>query len=139
MTHPLSAGKVNRPTTLAQRSAAASRNEMHTDVAGASAVGFTPGPWHVNHEAVPGFDHRDRIITDDAGDKIVAARGDGVVGSIRNANAALIAAAPDLYSACESLVRFADFNNRINLSGDLKQAVTIARHALAIARGEVSK
>lgn len=33
MNHDLSAGKVSRPAALPQRSAAASRNEMHTDIA----------------------------------------------------------------------------------------------------------
>ncbi len=34
MTHKLTAAKVDKPATIPQRSAAASRNEMHTDVEG---------------------------------------------------------------------------------------------------------
>lgn len=43
MTHPLTAAKVDKSATLPQRSAAASRNEMATDVAAASPSGLR---WH---------------------------------------------------------------------------------------------
>lgn len=51
------------------------------------------------------------------------------------ANAKLIAAAPDLLSVALALVEFADGNNRINLTGKLAEAVGLARAALAKAEG----
>lgn len=51
------------------------------------------------------------------------------------ANAKLIASAPDLLSVVLVLVEFADGNNRINLTGKLAEAVGLARAALAKAEG----
>jgi len=55
--------------------------------------------------------------------------------SEQEANARLIAAAPDLLAAAEALVEFADSNNRINLTGKLAEAVGLARAAIAKAEG----
>lgn len=41
MTHNLTAAKVDKPATPPQRSAAASRNEMHTDIVGARTCEVT--------------------------------------------------------------------------------------------------
>lgn len=53
----------------------------------------------------------------------------------QNANARLIASAPDLLSVALALVEFADGNNRINLTGKLAEAVGLARAAIAKAEG----
>ena len=65
----------------------------------------TPGPWHIIDHAFPGLNHRNRPIVDDAGDTLCAVRGDGVVNSIRDANARLIAAAPDLLAFARECAR----------------------------------
>jgi hypothetical protein len=51
------------------------------------------------------------------------------------ANAQLIASAPDLLAVALALVEFADGNNRINLTGKLAEAVGLARAAIAKAEG----
>ena len=51
------------------------------------------------------------------------------------ANARLIAAAPDLLAVANALMEFADGNNRFNLTGKLAESVGLARAAIAKAEG----
>lgn len=68
------------------------------------AVGHTPGPWSIVGHAFPGLNREDRPLIDACGDTLGVVRGSGVVASIRDANARLISAAPDLLAACEELL-----------------------------------
>lgn len=93
--------------------------------------GFTPGPYHIIEH--PAIHHRDRLIVDDAGDRIGMVRGEDVNTSIRDANAALWASAPDLYAALAEVVSRFDNND----ATDALEAIdTVARAALALARGQ---
>lgn len=86
-----------------------------------SGVGFTPGPWEVER-SVMGC----RSIT----------RGEDLIASVedapRNANAYLIAAAPELY---EALVKARDWCMKMPLSAIRMEAVECIDTALAKARG----
>ena len=87
---------------------------------------WTPGPWR----AVMGSRH---VVDVFAGDRdVVSVYGGGVGFEYRDANAHLIAAAPDLYAALEAMTA------RMSLySGHHDDALTaMGKAALAKARGE---
>ena len=94
---------------------------------------WTPGPWR----AVMGSRH---VVDVFAGDRdVVSVYGGGVGFEYRDANAHLIAAAPDLYAALETLSALNDDSGPFG--GEIYQdrvdrAWSAARAALAKARGE---
>ena len=90
----------------------------------------TPGPW----TAIPRLHLGDSPIIDEAGDSIALVRCEDVVPSIRNANARLIAAAPDMLAACEAAVRRLS-STRFNTAADA-DIVTQLLAAIAKAKGE---
>lgn len=84
---------------------------------------FTPGPWKLGHDMF-GAVH---VYTED-GDRITNDRMTG--GSFWRANAALIAAAPELFSVLQTIVN--EYDDAALLPDDIDDA----RVALAKARGE---
>ena len=80
----------------------------------------TPGPWHV--EPSP-----DRVHFDIRADGVHVPHGSGK----GEANARLIAAAPDLLAALEDVVASA----QANCSGSLANAITAGQEAIAKAKG----
>jgi hypothetical protein len=82
---------------------------------------WTMGPWFQSCESIDPDWH------------IVTTKGGGIVANVfapQNANAHLIAAAPDLYDALDNLVR------AYHSGGDIYGWIDNAGHALAKARGE---
>lgn len=93
----------------------------------------TPGPWSVRKHGYP-------IITDDAKNKWIATiHSVEPENEVREANAHLIAAAPELYEALEELCRYANDSNDCQY-GTLSTRLVkdIAEAALAKARGEIN-
>lgn len=95
----------------------------------------TPGPWHVIDHALPGINYEDRMIVDDCGNRIALVRGDGVAASIREANARIIAAAPDLLEACEAALCVHDVFSTATTPRLLPEVADILRAAIAKAKG----
>lgn len=105
-----------------------------------SGTGFTPGPWDMR----PSDEYRgDWEINTPSPDSVsgsgepwfVALVHDGAAGVPAEANARLIAAAPELYGALEHLVHVAekiDFGPDASLDRSIGEAII----ALAKARGE---
>ena len=99
------------------------------------SVSFTPGPWVLGNTS-----HHETMIIGRGGkgDYVCHVQfeqiGGGAIASAmepaRRANARLIAAAPELYAACQYIVDAAE-------NGDEMTAVEMATAALAKARGEV--
>lgn len=94
----------------------------------------TPGPYHIIDNAFPGLNRKDRPIVDDAGDTIAVVRGDGVAESIRDANARLFRAAPDLLASLRDMR--AIIHDYLTHAEQGKNAEAIARADAAIARAE---
>lgn len=86
---------------------------------------WTPGPWHVegNASSTIAARHDGRAEISEA-----CATGDMTYEEMR-ANAALIAAAPELYEALDTFMRLGTMDDQ--------SAIDAARSALAHARGEV--
>lgn len=83
----------------------------------------TPGPWKLNGS----------IVTTENGTPIASAQYYGIHGSKEcDDNALLIAAAPELLEACQSLVNWCDKNKP---AGEALFFVTQARAAIAKATG----
>jgi hypothetical protein len=90
---------------------------------------FTPGPWHVYQEKP----HYYSVGTDYAHDR---GRDQNIVRDVRKeANARLMAAAPEMFDALVGLLAY--INARI--PGEESVAYLEAQSALAKARGEVSR
>lgn len=72
-------------------------------------AGHTPGPWVANFSMVSG-NVRNAIFAGEHGNQILATARDpyGGKNSVAEANARLIAAAPDLFEACREFVRKVD-------------------------------
>jgi len=99
-----------------------------------SAPKFTPGPWHVSLGRIAGVKGEHEVVTTDRA--AVGVFSDNK--EVREANAHLIAAAPDLFAALEKSVRCIsalmpgadDF-----LLPEASRVAVAARAALAKARG----
>lgn len=94
----------------------------------------TPGPWVVDDD--------DGSIRTESGDEVLVSYGDGEGHSLAatHADRMLVAAAPDLLAACETLVeaqRRADAGEHGGF-GFYVDAVDIARAAIAKAKGETT-
>lgn len=90
---------------------------------------FTPGPWEVRKD--PSHFHTASSVYECGVDFPSVAEVGGSTVVMQEANARLIAAAPDLYAACKDVV-----NCYANLSDDaLAQAVSMCRAALTKATG----
>ena len=99
---------------------------------------FTPGPWYVGAGTYEGRNiYSAASVTDDEGftyqPLVASAEDDGI--NCWDANARLIAAAPDLFAALMSAVSEAD---AWGLSDDECEWIPMARAALAKATGEQS-
>lgn len=101
---------------------------MSHDRQGAGAPNFTPGHWEVSHQNEGDC----RAIVSDGGKLIALAAYAG--GGATQANAHLIAAAPDLYEALEDVVD--SWSDDDNIDEDEYIRRISARAALAKARGE---
>lgn len=105
-----------------------------------SKMGFTPGPWSIRHHKKldPAWADRPRNVLDSQGRILVTWVDTGGVswqaGGEKRANAHLIAAAPDLYAALESVQRCAEGSGPFEIA-DLNRQVLAA---LAKARGETA-
>lgn len=78
------------------------------DYASAAVVPHTPGPWLQSHHKVSADAYSTQVYTSDG--EVVCTlhwypkpNGRGNIGTYREANARLIAAAPDLLAACKAL------------------------------------
>jgi len=89
---------------------------------------FTPGPWRWNKDKSVLFSRLNAAVVDSKEDEHV-----GAVVVVNNANANLIAAAPELYNALELLVN--GFYEVDSLE-QWEMWIDQARAALAKARGE---
>jgi hypothetical protein len=94
---------------------------------------FTPGPWMILFD-----DISDEIVIQAHGGEYVASIDcdgayDGKIANCIDANARLIAAAPDLLGALEALLRFAE--NTESELGIVLGSANSARAAIAKARG----
>lgn len=88
---------------------------------------FTPGPWHVIKKGnAVGYANYEVAWSDD--NELVA----DVI--YEKANAHLIAAAPDLYAACEKVAHLNPDAGEVG-EGMLRQIVELARYALLKAEG----
>lgn len=100
---------------------------------------FTPGPWFVSDDPRPNMEWNRHIATDPDGENRICFMANG--GTERDdefeGNARLIAAAPDLYAALESLLRRCEtgFVGWPATLGEVESR-DMARVALAKARGE---
>ncbi len=66
---------------------------------------WTPGPWDINEDNRPGMSWNREIIYGDGENRICfMAHSDGRAPEQDEANACLIAAAPDLYAALDRLI-----------------------------------
>ncbi len=106
--------------------------ERHLEAVTMSETKFTPGPWRVRaHTSQP----NDRVVVDTFGGSVACVYRDmGENEPPREANAHLIAAAPDLYAALEALHRATAILPASMDEPGSPQA--LARAALAKARGE---
>jgi hypothetical protein len=89
----------------------------------------TPGPWGFKHRAGSDGDYRTEVFSAKYGgiatcDWTIKNCGNGVTGTYREANARLIAAAPDLLAACIAML--AERTGAAQLS----DACQIAREAI---------
>jgi hypothetical protein len=99
--------------------------------------GWTPGPWKVFRvESGPNRGKLLGIGDAQAGGVTDAFGGLWRSGKEMDANACLIAAAPDLLAALEALVRCFDIKDGISIRDE--QALKYAAHVSALARGERS-
>lgn len=99
----------------------------------------TPGPWAQSHRKQPNGGYVTQVYCE-KGETIASLAwypvemGDGITGTSREANARLIAAAPDLLLALDDLLfAYCDPGNQ---GGDHDDKVEAARAAIAKARGE---
>lgn len=93
---------------------------------------FTPGPWRVNYSDIQAKDY------DSSEFNLTVARINAFSASREEqleeiANAALIAAAPEMYEALENILAYL---NQDPTAGDVTYAVSKVEQALAKARGE---
>jgi hypothetical protein len=100
-----------------------------------AAAKFTPGPWHV-HGA-----NGNVVYAPDGWIADVRAGTKGSHGPAAQANANLIAAAPDLYAACKALIAYQESEEEWSILVATKayeSAVAMARAAIAKAEGASS-
>lgn len=88
----------------------------------------TPGPWKVDPNWGPSEEHPDWAAV------IIGDSWKTIAGHVGTSNAYLIAAAPDLYEACSSLLEIEFIEGAA--TGPLKEALTKAAQATQKARGE---
>lgn len=109
------------------------------DIAGAGKVKHTPGPWHLSSKG----DGRTYVEGGDTADDIACLLMDHAQ-SENNANARLIAAAPDLLAACKAIIATHPKHHwRIGSPGSVARmeqeeqeaAIELARAAIAKAGG----
>lgn len=87
----------------------------------------TPGPWKVDEDAPV-------IVSAQDGTDIAIASGRAERGTVQEANARLIAAAPEMLAALVILVR--DFDSAVDHAPEYSAIADHARAAIAKARGE---
>lgn len=95
--------------------------------------GFTPGPWAVSEDERPGMEwNRHIVLAGDPDLRIAFMTSDGPT----EANARLIAAAPQMFEALKELVEdYADLCATIGYREEEIAEIKVARAALAAARG----
>ena len=101
--------------------------------------GHTPGPWLAEHREGDDGMYRTEVFSEEHGniatcDWTPKHCGNGVTETYREDNARLIAAAPDLLTACELLIA----SKRSGKCSDRLAAVDAARAAIARATGEAA-
>lgn len=109
----------------------------------AETSAFTPGPWAQSHRKQPdGMWSTD--VYDQKGETIATLAWHvvpikGGIATDREANARLIAAAPDLYEALKSLIPILEaVRYTVGLRGNQLERMEAGRAALAKARGETT-
>ena len=101
----------------------------------------TPGPWHIEQFTSGYSKHEDRTISHrlESGNMLRIARAYNVMGpNETDANARLIAAAPDLLAACHALMRaeaMQEGKRGGEIMGQISLAIDAARAAIAKATG----
>lgn len=107
---------------------------------------FSPGPWHIGPYYLDDAGHREIAIQAANGRGGVCTPASVVlqfphIEGMQEANAHLIAAAPDLYEALEALVEtaVAEVNEKGGAGGSHLARLTDARAALSKARGESNR
>ena len=88
----------------------------------------TPGPWETSRDAVPAGHVQITVYEFVSGDRVATV-------FQNEANARLIAAAPDLLAALEAMLAAYAFNATLQKREDLHSAVRDSLDALAKARG----
>ncbi len=107
----------------------------HPKKENAMTAKHTPGPWVASKSTTKASNFADHVAHVSAGPKVIARVNGGVTEerTIALANAALLAAAPDLLAALETLVRRCEASDLQHADGfPIKEA----RTAIAKARGE---
>ena len=95
------------------------------------ANSWTPGPWVQVAKGVP------IVVTGKGGETLIASTAcKGMLGTIQDANARLIAHAPEMAEALEQIIRVADAYRDANPMSMQADCVVKARSLLSRIRGE---
>ena len=95
----------------------------------------TPGPWIASDQSRHGCDYRDRHIMDDSGDILATVHAVRTTAAGRDANARLIAAAPDLLAACEAALSELEALRGVDEGFPQGETAQALRSAIAKAKG----